>query len=51
VTMGESKAEKERRTAIYVVGTGLALALVVAGGGVAVRDWRSRRDGRVGRAR
>jgi membrane-anchored mycosin MYCP len=51
VTMGESKADKERRTAIYVVGTGLALALVVAGGGVAVRDWRSRRDGRVGRAR
>ncbi|WP_239015079.1 type VII secretion-associated serine protease mycosin [Streptomyces sp. CdTB01] len=44
VTMGESEAEKERRTAIYVLGTGLALVLVVAGSGVAVRDWRSRRD-------
>jgi type VII secretion-associated serine protease mycosin len=50
VTMGESEAERERRIAIYVLGTGLALALVVAGSGVAVRDWRSRRDGRVGRA-
>ncbi|GAA3819913.1 type VII secretion-associated serine protease mycosin [Streptomyces coacervatus] len=49
VTMGESEAERERRTAIYVLGTGLALVLVVAGSGVAVRDWRSRRDGRVGR--
>ncbi|MFI7412272.1 type VII secretion-associated serine protease mycosin [Streptomyces sp. NPDC049627] len=44
VTMGESEAERERRVAIYVLGTGLALALVVAGSGVAVRDWRSRRD-------
>ncbi|MGI5378604.1 type VII secretion-associated serine protease mycosin [Streptomyces sp. CA-251387] len=44
VTMGESEAERERRVAIYVLGTGFALALVVAGSGVAVRDWRSRRD-------
>jgi membrane-anchored mycosin MYCP len=50
VTMGESEAERERRVAIYVLSTGLALALVVAGSGVAVRDWRSRRVGRVGRA-
>jgi type VII secretion-associated serine protease mycosin len=50
VTMGESEAERERRVAIYVLGTGLALALVVAGSGVAVRDWRSRRDALVGRA-
>ncbi|MCD9880988.1 type VII secretion-associated serine protease mycosin [Streptomyces guryensis] len=49
VTMGESKAERERRTAVYVLGTGLVLVLVVAGSGVAVRDWRSRRVGRVGR--
>ncbi|MEV6948529.1 type VII secretion-associated serine protease mycosin [Streptomyces sp. NPDC051172] len=49
VTMGESKAERERRTAIYVLGTALALVLVVAGSGVAVRDWRSRRVGRTGR--
>lgn len=48
VTMGESEAERERRVAVYVLGTGLALALVVAGSGVAVRDWRSRRDGRAG---
>ncbi|MER7375851.1 type VII secretion-associated serine protease mycosin [Streptomyces lanatus] len=51
VTMGESEAERERRVAIYVLGTGLALALVVAGSGVAVRDWRSRRSGELGRAR
>ncbi|MFE6625072.1 type VII secretion-associated serine protease mycosin [Streptomyces sp. NPDC057740] len=50
VTMGESEAERERRVAIYVLGTGLALALVVAGSGVAVRDWRSRREGSTGRA-
>ena len=49
VTMGESEAERERRTAIYVLGTGFALVLVAAGSGVAVRDWRSRRVGRVGR--
>ncbi|MFC5639243.1 type VII secretion-associated serine protease mycosin [Streptomyces bullii] len=49
VTMGESEAERERRLAVYVLGTGLALALVVAGSGVAVRDWRSRRDDRTGR--
>ncbi|WP_229877330.1 type VII secretion-associated serine protease mycosin [Streptomyces bluensis] len=46
VTMGESEAEKDRRVAIYVLGTGLVLALVVAGSGVAVRDWRSKRVGR-----
>ncbi|KPI00645.1 Type VII secretion system peptidase S8A, mycosin-1 [Actinobacteria bacterium OK074] len=46
VTMGESETEQERRVAIYVLGTGFALALVVAGSGVAVRDWRGRRDGR-----
>ncbi|WP_217208472.1 type VII secretion-associated serine protease mycosin [Streptomyces sp. AC550_RSS872] len=53
VTMGESEAERERRVAIYVLGTGFALALVVAGSGVAVRDWRSRRGaagGQAGRA-
>ncbi|WP_078504005.1 type VII secretion-associated serine protease mycosin [Streptomyces viridochromogenes] len=48
VTMGETEAERERRVAIYVLGTGLAVALVVAGSGVALRDWRSRRDGRAG---
>jgi membrane-anchored mycosin MYCP len=51
VTVGETEAERERRVAIYVLGTGLALALVVAGSGVAVRDWRSKRDGRAGRGR
>ncbi|MFH0519052.1 type VII secretion-associated serine protease mycosin [Streptomyces sp. M41] len=51
VTMGESEAERERRIATYVLGTGLALALVVAGSGVAVRDWRSKRVGRAGRIR
>ncbi|MGW6955579.1 type VII secretion-associated serine protease mycosin [Streptomyces chartreusis] len=50
VTMGESEAERERRIAIYVLGTGLATALVVAGSGVAVRDWRSRRAREAGRA-
>ncbi|MFE7272658.1 type VII secretion-associated serine protease mycosin [Streptomyces sp. NPDC057623] len=50
VTMGESEAERERRVAIYVLGTGLVLALVVAGSGVAVRDWRSRRGGSTGQA-
>ncbi|MER6015668.1 type VII secretion-associated serine protease mycosin [Streptomyces bluensis] len=50
VTMGESEAEKDRRVAIYVLGTGLVLALVVAGSGVAVRDWRSKRVGRPRRA-
>ncbi|MFI1732700.1 type VII secretion-associated serine protease mycosin [Streptomyces acidicola] len=50
VTMGESEAEKEQRIAIYVLGTGLVLALVVAGSGVAVRDWRSKRVGRPRRA-
>jgi type VII secretion-associated serine protease mycosin len=45
VTMGESEAERERRIAIYVLSTGLALTLVVAGSGVAVRDWRERRGG------
>ncbi len=49
VTMGESEAERERRTAIYVLGTGLAAVLVAAGSGVALRDWRSRRVGRAGR--
>ncbi|MEU1854074.1 type VII secretion-associated serine protease mycosin [Streptomyces sp. NPDC019990] len=48
VTMGESEAEQEQRLAIYVLGTGLALTLVVAGSGVAVRDWRSRQGGRSG---
>ncbi|MGW0149867.1 type VII secretion-associated serine protease mycosin [Streptomyces sp. NPDC003333] len=46
VTMGETEAERERRTANYVLGTGVALALVIAGSGVAVRDWRTRRTGR-----
>ncbi|MFJ7078890.1 type VII secretion-associated serine protease mycosin [Streptomyces sp. NPDC098781] len=50
VTMGETEAERERRVATYVLGTGLVLALVVAGSGVAVRDWRSRRVDRAGRA-
>ncbi|MBA2809385.1 type VII secretion-associated serine protease mycosin [Streptomyces sp. KM273126] len=50
VTMGESEAEKDRRVAIYVLGTGFVLALVVAGSGVAVRDWRSKRVGRPRRA-
>jgi type VII secretion-associated serine protease mycosin len=49
VTMGESEAEGERRVATYVLGTGLALALVIAGSGVAVRDWRSRRARESGR--
>ncbi|MEV8091032.1 type VII secretion-associated serine protease mycosin [Streptomyces nigra] len=49
VTMGETEAERERRTAIYVLGTGVALALVIAGSGVAVRDWRSRRPTRTTR--
>lgn len=50
VTMGESEAEKDRRVAIYVLGTGLVMVLVVAGSGVAVRDWRSRRVGGARRA-
>ncbi|MGW1028658.1 type VII secretion-associated serine protease mycosin [Streptomyces sp. NPDC002577] len=48
VTMGESEAERDRRVAVYVLGVALALALVIAGSGVAVRDWRSKRVGRVG---
>ncbi|MGP4013832.1 type VII secretion-associated serine protease mycosin [Streptomyces sp. 4N124] len=48
VTMGETEAERERRIAMYVLGVGAALALVVAGGGVAVRDWQARRGGRAG---
>ncbi|EGX56078.1 serine protease [Streptomyces zinciresistens K42] len=49
VTMGESEAERERRIATYVLGTGLALTLVIAGSGVAVRDWRNRRTTAPGR--
>ncbi|MEV1085311.1 type VII secretion-associated serine protease mycosin [Streptomyces sp. NPDC050211] len=48
VTMGETEAERDRRIAMYVLGVGAALALVVAGGGVAVRDWQARRGGRAG---
>ncbi|MFF3338313.1 type VII secretion-associated serine protease mycosin [Streptomyces flavidovirens] len=43
VTMGETKAEQERRVAMYVVGAGLLLVLVASGSGVAVRDWRNKR--------
>ncbi len=50
VTIGESKEEKDQRTAIYVLGTALALVLVIAGSGVAVRDWRSKQVGRAGTA-
>jgi type VII secretion-associated serine protease mycosin len=46
VTMGQSEAERERRTATYVLSTGFVLVLVVAGSGVAVRDWRSKRTAR-----
>ncbi|MPY64473.1 type VII secretion-associated serine protease mycosin, partial [Streptomyces spongiae] len=50
VTIGESEAEKERRVAIYVLGAGLVMVFVVAGSGVAVRDWRSKRVGGARRA-
>ncbi|MBO0511287.1 type VII secretion-associated serine protease mycosin [Streptomyces beijiangensis] len=40
VTMGESEAERDQRTAMYVMGGSLVLVLVVAGSGVVVRDWR-----------
>ncbi|MBT2529242.1 type VII secretion-associated serine protease mycosin [Streptomyces sp. ISL-99] len=45
VTMGETEAEQERRVAMYVVGAGLLLVLLVSGSGVAVRDWQSKRAG------
>jgi type VII secretion-associated serine protease mycosin len=45
VTMGESPADRQRRVSVYVLGVALALVLVIAGSGVAVRDWRSKRDG------
>ncbi|WP_425586542.1 type VII secretion-associated serine protease mycosin [Streptomyces ziwulingensis] len=50
VTMGESEEERERRAAIYVLGTAMVLVLVIAGSGVAVRDWRTRHATRPGRA-
>ncbi|WP_329123722.1 type VII secretion-associated serine protease mycosin [Streptomyces sp. NBC_01465] len=40
VTMGETQAERDRRTAMYVMGGSLVLVLTVAGSGVVVRDWR-----------
>ncbi|MFI9647861.1 type VII secretion-associated serine protease mycosin [Streptomyces sp. NPDC052040] len=43
VTMGESATDRERRTAIYVLGVTLTLTLVIAGSGVALRDWRTKR--------
>lgn len=45
VTMGETEAEQESRIAMYVVGAGLLLVFLVAGSGVAVRDWQSKRAG------
>jgi membrane-anchored mycosin MYCP len=54
VTMGESESERQRRLAVYVLGVALLLVGVIAGSGVAVRDWRGKRDernnGRPGRA-
>ncbi|MFJ5535366.1 type VII secretion-associated serine protease mycosin [Streptomyces sp. NPDC093261] len=50
VTMGESETDRERRVAIYVLGVTLLLVLVIAGSGVAVRDWRHRRTDQAGRA-
>ncbi|MEU6578338.1 type VII secretion-associated serine protease mycosin [Streptomyces sp. NPDC046805] len=48
VTMGDSEADRQRRLAIYVLGAGLILVLVITGSGVAVRDWRSRRGAPAG---
>jgi type VII secretion-associated serine protease mycosin len=48
VTVGETEAERERRMAMYVMSAGLLLVCVVAGSGVAVRDWRSKRAGQPG---
>ncbi|MBT2395197.1 type VII secretion-associated serine protease mycosin [Streptomyces sp. ISL-100] len=45
VTMGETEAEQESRIAMYVVGAGMLLVLLVGGSGVAVRDWQSKRAG------
>ncbi|WP_307622748.1 type VII secretion-associated serine protease mycosin [Streptomyces sp. V3I7] len=48
VTMGESEADRERRVAVYVLGVGLVLALVITGSGFVLRDWRIKRAGRLG---
>ncbi|MEU6098692.1 type VII secretion-associated serine protease mycosin [Streptomyces sp. NPDC047079] len=48
VTMGESETDRQRRIAVYVLGVGVLLTLVIAGSGMALRDWRSRRTGRTG---
>ncbi|MGW1257444.1 type VII secretion-associated serine protease mycosin [Streptomyces sp. NPDC002513] len=50
VTMGESETDRQRGVAVYVLGVTLLLVLVIAGSGIAVRDWRSRRVGQAGRA-
>jgi membrane-anchored mycosin MYCP len=42
LTLGESRQAHDRRVATYVLGTGLMLVVVVAGGAVAVRDLRRR---------
>ncbi|MGR8007915.1 type VII secretion-associated serine protease mycosin [Streptomyces hypolithicus] len=48
VTMGETKAERDGRIAMYVMGAALALVLVASGSGVAIRDWRRKRAGYTG---
>ncbi|MFM9373057.1 type VII secretion-associated serine protease mycosin [Streptomyces sp. Da 82-17] len=48
VTMGETPAERDRRIAIYVLGSGLLLVFVAGGSGIAVRDWRRKKAGGFG---
>ncbi|MCD0486187.1 type VII secretion-associated serine protease mycosin [Streptacidiphilus sp. ASG 303] len=43
LTLGESRADRDRRTATYVLGAGLLGVLLLGGGSVVLRDHRRRR--------
>ncbi|WP_377269148.1 type VII secretion-associated serine protease mycosin [Peterkaempfera sp. SMS 1(5)a] len=45
LTLGETQADRNRRTATYVLGAGLVVVLLISGGSVVLRDHRRRRSG------
>ncbi|WP_175609348.1 type VII secretion-associated serine protease mycosin [Streptacidiphilus griseoplanus] len=44
LTLGETQADRNRRTATYVLGTALVVVLLISGGSVVLRDHRRRRS-------